>query len=247
MVKKIFSGWDDVSIKNKLTISFVQMVLIPLLFVTAVVGYSTYTSYLENLEKQNIAVASMKAKNVETLMTMTTGALTSLADQECFQDMDAAKIKPVLEEFKREHPEIQNVAVAGLDGMQIARDQGKLFDVGDRDYIKEIIKGKDVFYNDAIISKATNAVSFAESVSIKKNGQLVGILYVLVKVQIVDDLLNYQAGDKDKQDTAQVRYITDTKGNVLIHPNTKYTQELTNWKDLAPVASAMNGKVANLN
>lgn len=241
---RVFNYWDDMSLKNKLTIGFMTVVFIPLFFVAVIVGYQTYTSYLDNLEQQNIFAASAKAKNVETAMTMTTSALASLADQECFKDMDAAKIKPVLEQFKREHPEIQNVAVAGLDGMQIARDEGKMFFVGDRDYVKEIVKGKDVFYNDAIISRATNEISFAESVSIKKEGKLVGICYVLVRIKIIDDILNYKAGNE--KDSGQIRYITDTKGNVLIHPDPKYTQELTNWKDLPPVAAAMKGEVSNL-
>lgn len=241
----LLGGFSDMSLKTKLTGSFILIVLIPLLFVAVIIGYNTYNSYVETLEQQNLSTASMKAKNVETMLRLTKDMLVSLADQQCFKDMDVAQMNVVLRQFKKEHPEIQNVAVAGLDGMQIARDDTNLFSIADRDYFKEIVKGKDYYYNDAIISKATNAISFAESAAIKKDGQLVGIVYILVRLQVVDDVLNYKPADM--KDDGNIVYLTDSKGNVMIHPDPKYTAELTSWKDLAPVASAMSGKTANLN
>ena len=73
----VFSGFSDMSLKNKLTGSFVLIVLIPLLVVAAIIGYTTYNSYVENLEQQNIATASMKAKNVETMLRLTKDMLVS--------------------------------------------------------------------------------------------------------------------------------------------------------------------------
>lgn len=233
------------SLKNKLTGSFILIVLIPLLFVAVIVGYNTYNSYVATIEHQNISTASMKAKNVETMVTMTKDMLVSLADQQCFKDMDVAQMNAVLRQFKKEHPEIQNVAVAGMDGMQVARDDTNLFSIADRDYFKEVVKGKDYYYNDAIISKATKEISFAESAAIKKDGQLVGIVYVLIRLKVIDDILNYKPDGVG--DDGNIVYLTDSKGNVMIHPDSKYTSELTNWKDLVPVASAMSGKTANVN
>ena len=232
------------SLKNKLTGSFILIVLIPLLVVAGIIGYSTYNSYIETVERQNMATASMKAKNVETMVTMTKDMLVSLADQQCFKDMDVPQMNAVLRQFKKEHPEIQNVAVAGLDGMQVARDDTNLFSIADRDYFKEVVKGKDYYYNDAIISKATKEISFAESVAIKKDGQLVGIVYVLIRLKVIDDILNYRPDGLP--DDGNIAYLTDSKGNVMIHPDPQYTATLTNWKDMAPVASAMSGKTANV-
>lgn len=243
--KNVFSGFSAMSLKNKLTGSFVLMVLIPLLVVAVIIGYTTYNSYVENLEQQNISTASMKAKNVETMLRLTKDMLVSLADQQCFQDMNVEQMNAVLKQFKKEHPQIQNVAVAGLDGMQVARDDNNLFSIGDRDYFKEVVKGKDYFYNDAIISKATKEISFAESAAIKKDGKLVGVIYILVRLQVIGDVLNYNPANA--KDDGKIVYLTDSKGNVMIHPDSKYTSELTNWKDLPPVASAMNGQTANLN
>lgn len=240
----LFKGGSDMSLRQKLTISFMLMVFIPVLLVAIVSGRAFYSSYLHDVERQNISVAAMKAKNVENVLTMTKDALASMAMQNEFYEMDAAAIKPILEDYAKKHPEIQNIAVSGLDGMQIARDSGKLFSIADRPYFQEILKGKDYFYNDAMISKATGEISFAESVPIKNNGQLVGVLYVTVRLKIVDDILKYSVDDDSK---SQIQYLTDSKGNVMIHPDSEYTATLTNWSDVAPVASAMAGKVANLN
>lgn len=231
------------SLRQKLTISFMLMVFIPVLLVAIVGCRAFYTNYLHDIERQNISVAAMKAKNVESVLTMTKDALASMAEQDSFKAMDAAAITPILQDYAKKHPEIQNIAVSGLDGMQIARDQGKLFSIADRPYFQELLKGKDYFYNDAMISKATGEISFAESVPIKNNGQLVGVLYVTVRLKIVDDILQYSVDDDAK---SQIEYLTDSKGNVMIHPNSEYTSTLTNWSDVAPVASAMSGKVANL-
>lgn len=240
---RLFQGGSDMSLRQKLTISFMLMVFIPVLLVAIVSGRAFYTNYLHDIERQNISVAAMKAKNVESVLTMTKDALASMAEQDSFKAMDAAAITPILQDYAKKHPEIQNIAVSGLDGMQIARDQGKLFSIADRPYFQELVKGKDYFYNDAMISKATGEISFAESVPIKNNGQLVGVLYVTVRLKIVDDILQYSVDDDAK---SQIEYLTDSKGNVMIHPNSEYTSTLTNWSNVAPVASAMSGKVANL-
>ena len=236
-------GGSDMSLRTKLTISFMLMVFIPVLLVAIVSGRSFYNSYLHDVERQNISVAAMKAKNVESVLTMTKDALASMAMEEAFISMDAERITLILQDYAKKHPEIQNIAVSGLDGMQIARDSGKLFSIADRPYFQELMKGKEYFYNDAMISKATGEISFAESVPIKNNGQLVGVLYVTVRLKIVDDILQYSVDDDSK---SQIQYLTDSKGNVMIHPNSAYTSTLTNWSDVAPVASAMSGKVANL-
>lgn len=241
-ISAIHSG-SDMSLRTKLTASFLLMVFVPVLLVAIVSGRAFYTNYLHDIERQNISVAAMKAKNVESVLTMTKNALVSMADQNEIYEMDAAKATPVLQEFARKHPEIQNIALSGLDGMQIARDSGDLFSIADRPYYQEIINGKDCFYNDAMISKATGEISFAESVPVKNNGQLVGVLYVTVRLKIVDDILKYSVDDDSK---SQIEYLTDSKGNVMIHPNSEYTSKLTDWHDVAPVASAMSGKVANL-
>ena len=241
--KNLVHSSSDMSLRTKLTISFMLMVFIPVLLVAIVSGRSFYNSYLHDVERQNISVAAMKAKNVASVLTMTKDALASMAMQDAFVNMDAAKITPILQDYAKKHPEIQNIAVSGLDGMQIARDSGKLFSIADRPYFQELMKGKEYFYNDAMISKATNEISFAESVPIKNNGQLVGVLYVTVRLQIVDDILQYSVDEDSK---SQIQYLTDSKGNVMIHPNSEYTSKLTDWHDVAPVASAMSGKVANM-
>ena len=194
----LFQGGSDMSLRQKLTISFMLMVFIPVLLVAIVGCRAFYTNYLHDIERQNISVAAMKAKNVESVLTMTKDALASMAEQDSFKAMDAATITPILQDYAKKHPEIQNIAVSGLDGMQIARDQGKLFSIADRPYFQELLKGKDYFYNDAMISKATGEISFAESVPIKNNGQLVGVLYVTVRLKIVDDILQYSVDDDAK-------------------------------------------------
>ena len=241
--KNLVHSGSDMSLRTKLTISFMLMVFIPVLLVAIVSGRAFYNSYLHDVERQNISVAAMKAKNVESVLTMTKDALASMAMEDAFISMDAERITPILQDYAKKHPEIQNIAVSGLDGMQIARDSGKLFSIADRPYFQELVKGKDYFYNDAMISKATGEISFAESVPIKNNGQLVGVLYVTVRLKIVDDILQYSVDEDSK---SQIQYLTDSKGNVMIHPNSAYTSTLTNWADVAPVASAMSGKVANL-
>ena len=241
--KNLVHSGSDMSLRTKLTISFMLMVFIPVLLVAIVSGRAFYNSYLHDVERQNISVAAMKAKNVESVLTMTKDALASMSMEDAFQNMDAAAITPILQDYAKKHPEIQNIAVSGLDGMQIARDSGKLFSIADRPYFQEVMKGKDYFYNDAMISKATGEISFAESVPIKNNGQLVGVLYVTVRLKIVDDILQYNVDEDSK---SQIQYLTDSKGNVMIHPNSQYTSTLTSWADVAPVASAMSGKVANL-
>ena len=241
----VLKGGTDVSFKNKLSVYFMLLVFIPLVIITIVGGKAFYDGYFYDMNQRNTYAAAMKAKNIQEMLDMTRQGMVSLANTEEMRSMDVPKMNALMKEFQKNNPQTQHAYVTDLTGMQVARDAGKYVSIAERDYFKAIVGGKDVFYTDATLSKVTNGIIVVVSVPIKSDeGKVVGVFSATLQMKTLEEALNYTVDEADA--LGQVLYITDTKGNVMIHPDKQYTSDLTNWHDNVPVASAMAGKITSL-
>lgn len=238
-------GGTDVSFKTKLSISFMLLVFIPLVVITLIGGRAFYNGYFYDMNQRNTYAAAMKAKTMQEMLDMTRQGMMSLASTDEMRHMDVPKMNALLKNFQQNNPQTQHAYVTDLTGMQVARDAGKYVSIAERDYFKAIVGGKDVFYTDATLSKVTNGIIVVVSVPIKsEEGRVVGVFSATLQMKTLEDALNYTV---DKEDSlGQVLYLTDTKGNVMIHPDQQYVSALTDWHDNVPVSSAMSGKIGSM-
>ena len=244
-MKNVLSGGADVSLKNKLSLYFMLVVLIPLVIITFVGGRAFYSGYFYDMNQRNTYAAAMKSKTMQEMLNMTRQGMASLAATEEMRSMDVPKMNQLMKEFQRNNPQTQHAYVTDLTGMQVARDAGKYVSIKERDYFKAIVGGKDVFYTDATLSKVTNGIIVVVSVPIKSDeGKVVGVFSATLQMKTLEEALNYTVDGADA--LGQVLYVTDSKGNVMIHPDKQYTSDLTDWHDNVPVAAAMQGKIGSL-
>lgn len=237
-------GGTDLSLKSKLSLGFFCMVLVPLLLLTIIGGKAFYDGYFYDMNEKNVYSVKLKANTLTNTLLMTRNSMATLAQTDAMKNMDNAKMSALLKEFQQNNPEIQHAYVSDLTGMQVARDAGKYVSVADRAYFLNVKNGKEFDVTDATLSRVTNGIIVIVSVPIKNNGQVVGVMSATLQMKTLEEMLNYATNESDSIE--QVLYVTDSKGNVMIHPDSSYTSELTNWKDMPIVASAMQGKTANM-
>lgn len=221
------------------------LVLIPLVIITIIGGKAFYDGYFFDMNERNTYAAAIKAKTLQEMLDMTRQSMVSLAATDEMRRMDVPKMNALLKNFQQNNPQTQHAYVTDLTGMQVARDAGKYVSIAERDYFKAIVGGKDVFYTDATLSKVTNGIIVVVSVPIKsEEGKVVGVFSATLQMKTLEEALNYDVGNTYA--LKQVQYLTDTKGNVMIHPDSQYVSQLINWHDNAPVSSAMNGNITNM-
>lgn len=245
MLKTNLSNLTDFSSFNltkKLTLSFLLLALIPVAIITAVTMNNMYDNHVEQLNQHNVYVSRLKAGDMAGTFLEQTSMMSTLANTSDVQSMDSARMTALLQKAKDSSPAIANMFICDLNGQQVARDSGAYVNVGDRDYIKAVLQqGRSYAFSDALISRATNKVMIIAAVPIKNsNGQLIGAMASTFNMETLQTLLDENTNMlADRQETI---YMTDAKGNVMLHPNSKYVENLTNWAALAPVQSAASGR-----
>lgn len=132
--------------------------------------------------------------------------------------------------------------ICDLTGNQVARDSGNYVNVADRDYVRAVMQeGKAYAFSDAVISKATNKVMIIAAVPIKDEaGNVIGAMASTFNMDTLQKLLLEDTNNLT--DRQEIVFLTDSKGNVMIHPEEKFVQTLTNWSSMEPVKAADSGK-----
>lgn len=240
----VLEGGTDLSLKSKLSLGFFCMVLVPLLLLSIIGGKAFYDGYFYDMNEKNVYSVKLKANTLTNTLMMTRNSMATLAQTDAMKNMDNAKMSALLKEFQQNNPQIQHAYVSDLTGMQVARDAGKYVSVADRAYFLNVKNGKEFDVTDATLSRVTNGIIVIVSVPVKNNGAVVGVMSATLQMKTLEEMLNYATNENDSLE--QVLYVTDSKGNVMIHPDSSYTSELTNWKDRPEISSAMQGKTASM-
>lgn len=239
MIKGLFS---NLNLAKKLTISFLTLALIPIVIVTAIAMQNMYNERMETVNQHNLYVAQMKAGSMDSILMNQIQFMGALSNSLEAMSMNQAQMVPLLQNGVKHSPLIGNMFICDLTGQQVARDSGSYVNVGDRDYIRTVLQeGKPYAFSNALLSKTTNKVVVIAAVPIKNDsGAVVGAMASTFDMDTLQQLLLENTNNlADRQETV---FLTDSKGNVMIHPEEKFIQTLTNWSGLAPVQSAALGK-----
>jgi len=121
--------------------------------------------------------------------------------------------EPILRTIHDEYPWVYLAFTVGIDGMNVARsDDVPLKDYSDRQYYKDVIKGKNLSWQ-TVVGKTSKKPSLVLAVPIKFNNQLVG---VVAAVMTVDDIS--QSIATWKKGESGHAFLVDEKGFVIAHP-----------------------------
>ena len=137
--------------------------------------------------------------------------------------MDGLQQKPVLETIQKQYPWMYLVFTVGTDGLNIARsDDVPLKDYSDRQYYKDIMRGKNLSWQ-TLIGKTSKKPALVLSVPIKSDDQTIG---VMAAAMTVDDI-SKSIGTWKTGNTGYA-FLVDEKGFVVSHPNRQYVAKREN-------------------
>lgn len=174
-------------------------------------------------EKLMAQTAKGLGEQVDAWIDNNVAVLRTAANLAEITSMNREEQEPVLKAIQQEYPWMYLVFTVGLDGMNVARDDGKaLRDYSDRQYYKDIIAGKKLSWQ-TLIGKTSKKPALVLAVPIKTGDRLVGVIAAAMTVdEISSNIANWRQGDTG------LAFLVDEKGFVISHPNKQYVSKRKN-------------------
>lgn len=174
-------------------------------------------------EKLMAQTAKGLGEQVDAWIDNNVAVLRTAANLAEITSMNREEQEPVLKAIQQEYPWMYLVFTVGLDGMNVARDDGNaLRDYSDRQYYKDVIAGKKLSWQ-TLIGKTSKKPALVLAVPIKKGDRLVGVIAAAMTVdEISSNIANWRQGDTG------LAFLVDEKGFVISHPNKQYVSKRKN-------------------
>lgn len=174
-------------------------------------------------EKLMAQTAKGLGEQVDAWIDNNVAVLRTAANLAEITSMNREEQEPVLKAIQKEYPWMYLVFTVGLDGMNVARDDGNaLKDYSDRQYYKDIIAGKKLSWQ-TLIGKTSQKPALVLAVPIKTGDRLVGVIAAAMTVdEISSNIANWRQGDTG------LAFLVDEKGFVISHPNKQYVSKRKN-------------------
>ncbi len=175
-------------------------------------------------------------KNI--LMLKTAARLNDIAT------MDPVKQEPILKAINQEYSWTYLVFTIGVNGMNIARNDGKpLTDYSDRTYYTDVMQGKDFSWQ-VLIGRTSKKPAIVMSVPIKAaDNSIVGVMAAAMNIDDISKTV--AAWKKGKTGFA---FLVDEKGKVVSHQIPEYVVEQKDLNSHPLIASIRKkGKEVSLN
>ena len=227
---------NDKLIFKKLLRLIIFINLTPALFVILTSSYMAYQSLSTNASYNNQLIAINLANDVDNFLMEKEHLLSFVASLPEIQSMDPEKQTPILQDLVKKYKnDFTTIFITNTSGQQISRDAGEFFNVSDRQYFKDIMRGQNFSISDILISKLTNQPIAIISIPIKKNDIIIGVISAPLKLSKIDELVNYNYDMKHSQTCI---FVSDNNGNVISHPDNTILNDLSNVKTLEPIKAA---------
>jgi len=174
-------------------------------------------------EKLMAQTAKGLGEQVDAWIDNNVAVLRTAANLAEITSMNREEQEPVLRAIQQEYPWMYLVFTVGLDGMNVARDDGNaLRDYSDRQYYKDIIAGKKLSWQ-TLIGKTSKKPALVLAVPIKNGDRLVGVIAAAMTIdEISSNIANWRQGDTG------LAFLVDEKGFVISHPNKQYVSKRKN-------------------
>lgn len=212
------------SVKNKLILAFVVILLLPSL----TIGWISYTTAKNNVDEQFQQTAfenvNLLNQTITQMMQGTMNDVDFLAQQISVgsigstQGEEAAKVRKMLEVYKQFHPEVRNIIVGTETGAIIRpSDSAPLpsdYDPRKRSWYKNTMENKGkIVVSDPEISSSTKVVEVTISKVVSDGHGVVGLD---LRLEALSDIVN-------KINIGKEGYavLYDAKRKYLVHPSAK--------------------------
>ncbi len=219
---------------------FIMMIIVSLVPLTVFCGITLkqFKDRMRNEAKRNINQISIGiAKHVDEWLDKNVRMTKTFASMRDMISMNRFLQEPLLNTIHKVYPGIYLSHTIALNGMNVARNDGKPFiNHSDRQYFKDVIGGKTVACQ-TLIDKSLKKPALILAVPIKKGDKTAG---VLVNAISLDDLsrhvVTWAGGDTGSA------FLVDEKGKVIAHKIDEYVRKQKNLRQHPLVAAFKSGK-----
>ena len=174
---------------------------------------------------------------VESWIENNIWVLRSTAKLPAIISMNRSAQEPVLRKVQAEYPFMYLVFTVGLDGKNTARsDNVPLKDYSDRQYYKDIIKGKKLSWQ-TLIGKTSKKPALVLSVPIYQQDNLVGVMAAAMNIDEISKFVaNWRKGKTG------FAFLIDNKGKVVAHQRKDFVVKQRNLSRHPLIAAYRKGK-----
>ena len=216
------------TIFTKLWLALLVVALLPVTALWYLDYQNTQQQLRTEVERELSQALTVVGTQVDNWTDMNRRALEEKAQLDSMVSMNPEQQVPLLQAINRTYDWSYLVFTMGLDGMNVARNDGKaLKDYSDRVYVRDILKGRDIAQQ-VLISRTTGEPAFILSVPIRTNaGNLKGVLAMGTTLadlsKVITDVRIGETG---------FAFLVDQKGRMIAHGNPdQVTEKLQNMKD----------------
>ncbi|ROR30540.1 methyl-accepting chemotaxis sensory transducer with Cache sensor [Mobilisporobacter senegalensis] len=224
------------SIKNKLILVTLILVLIPLIGST-VLGFTLSYNELKGQAIQNqTKLADSVADNVLSFVDKAYSLTEHLSVSDSITDFNPTAQSNALAGTVERHPYFDLLYVQGTDGMQTARSAGELGDRSSRWWFTKMIDDKTPFVSQSYYSLSGNKPVTSIFFPINQNGSFKGIMGADLSLDALQQIV------EEKSQDGSYTYIIDGEGVVIAHPEKTQVSELYNYKTLQKTVQVMDAQ-----
>ena len=202
---------------TKIIVVMLIVSLLPLIIFWSITYKETVARLRNDTELLYTLTAQGLGNEVDNWIENNIWVLRSAAELPAIKSMNRENQEPILRDIQKKHPYMYLVFTVGLDGRNTARsDDVPLKDYSDRQYYKDIIRGKQLAWQ-TLIGKTSKKPALVISLPITRGGQLVG---VMAGAMTIDDISRYVA--RWRKGKTGYAFLIDEKGKVVAHQVNKY-------------------------
>jgi methyl-accepting chemotaxis protein len=179
------------------------------------------------------------SKEIESYINNNVSVLETLSVTNDIISYNIDGQKRVLKKVNKDNKQFALLFVTDTTGQQVSRsDDGEVVNNSDRDYFKEVISKKKTVISDVLISKATNKPSVVIVVPIvNEQGEFKGVMGGTLDLSNMEEMRS-----KIKMGETGKAFVTDSKGQVLVHADEKMAKERTDITEISIVKKALKGE-----
>jgi methyl-accepting chemotaxis protein len=191
--------------------------------------------YTESFEEQIFAENNRNVSSLASQVYGFTNTAYRVVEELCFNrdilSMETALQAPVLVSTIGRNDYFELLYTQGMDGMQITRSSGSLGNRKERWWFKQMEQLRKPFISESYYSVTTDMPCASIFYPLTVNGEIVGIMGADIKLSALQDMILSSA------ETGSWAFILDGKGIVIAHPESKYLEELYNYKTMTRTVS----------
>lgn len=197
----------------------------------------TNSSMITDITRSGEQVSQVLSEEIDEWIDKNVRVLSTLAELDDMKTMDRYKQEDILKVLRQEYPWVYLAFTTDTRGFNVARNDGKaLKDYSDRQYVKDVINGKSLAWQN-LIGKTSKKPALVLAVPISRDGENIGVLAAaMTRDAISKRITNFKQGE-----TGFI-FLVDQTGKVVAHQNPELVQYQADMSDHPLITAARTEK-----